>query len=98
VKRTAEPTKRLEQTARVHIVLFAAYREALGERALDVPVAAGATVSDVFDALAAQSPNFGRLRPFTTFALNREVVPSDTPVRDGDELAFLQPVSGGADD
>jgi molybdopterin converting factor small subunit len=28
-------------------------------------------------------------------AVNREYVTSDTPVHDGDELAFLPPITGG---
>lgn len=33
--------------------------------------------------------------PYTRFAVNWEYVPPDTILRDGDELAFIPPVSGG---
>jgi molybdopterin synthase sulfur carrier subunit len=83
---------------RVRVLLFAAYREAMGKKAVDLDVASESSVSDVFAVLAPPGSNFARLRPFTTFAVNREVVTSETTVIDGDEIAFLQPVSGGSDD
>lgn len=63
------------------------------EKILDVPE--GATLGDLFARLTTQHPALGRLRPYTTFARNREVVPADTRLEPGDEVAFLQPVSGG---
>lgn len=33
--------------------------------------------------------------PFTRFAVNWEYVSPETVIRDGDELAFIPPVSGG---
>jgi molybdopterin converting factor small subunit len=35
------------------------------------------------------------LRRSTLFAVNEAYVPVDTPVADGDRVAFIPPVSGG---
>jgi molybdopterin converting factor small subunit len=42
-------------------------------------------------------PQLSSLLPTSLFALNQEFVAadSDAPLRQGDELAFIQPISGG---
>lgn len=80
----------------VDVLLFATFREAVGRNRLRVKLPAGTTVDDLFALLVGQHPGLEPLRPFTTFAVNREVVPPETLLRPGDEVAFLQPVSGGA--
>lgn len=79
----------------IHVLLFAAFREAVGAPRLDLEVAEGATVGEVFSQLEAVHPRLAVLRPYTTYARNREVVDADTPVTASDEIVFLQPASGG---
>jgi molybdopterin converting factor small subunit len=80
---------------RVSVLLFASFREMLGTGRLEIDAKEGESLQDVFRALEEREPRLRALRPFTTFAVNREVVDPDTPIRDGDEIALLQPVSGG---
>lgn len=80
---------------RVCVLLFAAYRELLGASRLEFTMPRGATLQDVYRALEVREPRLVQLRGATTFALNREVASSASTVRDGDEIALLQPVSGG---
>ena len=80
---------------RIHVLLFAAFREAVGASRLDIDVPEGATVGQVFSILQAGHPRLTPLLPYTTYARNRQVVDGDTPVGDGDEIVFLQPASGG---
>jgi len=80
---------------RVCVLLFAAYRELLGTSRLELTMPRGATLQDVYRALVVREPRLSQLRGSTTFALNREVVPPGSTVREGDEIALLQPVSGG---
>jgi molybdopterin converting factor small subunit len=81
---------------RINLKLFAGHRERLGVSELQIEVPAGSSAADVFDQVATSNPALGTMRRFTTFARNREVVPASTELADGDELALLQPVSGGA--
>lgn len=81
---------------RIHVLLFASHREIAGRNRLEFDLPDGARAGDVYDRLLAECPGLDRLRRYTSFALNREVVPPDAPLHDGDEVALLQPVSGGA--
>ena len=46
-------------------------------------------------ALLARYPALIRVLPRCTVALNRAYVAPETPLHDGDELAFIPPVGGG---
>jgi molybdopterin converting factor subunit 1 len=88
----------MEPNIWVQVMLFASHREIFGEPRIKLSVPEGASVEAVYDELALRQPRMLELRPFTTFAVNREVVDSSTVVHDGDEVALLQPVSGGSCD
>ena len=81
---------------RVTVLLFARLRELAGqaEWACDVP--AGATVADVWRALARAHPAVAPLASAVSAAVNADFAPMTRPVADGDEVAFLPPVSGGS--
>jgi len=83
----------------VHISVraFAGYREAIGMRALRLDVAPDSTVAQAWEALRSSYPRLDRLPPPAAFAVNDEYVRPDTPLRDGDELILVPPVSGGAE-
>jgi molybdopterin converting factor subunit 1 len=78
----------------IHVRLFASYREAAGTRQLDVPLPEGARVSDLLGALAPQLPLLSRARGMV--ALNQTYVDAEAALHDGDEVALIPPVSGGA--
>ncbi|HWC03476.1 MAG TPA: MoaD/ThiS family protein [Methylomirabilota bacterium] len=80
---------------RVPVALFARYREAVGRGRVEVEVAEGATVEDVWAALAVAHPVLTRYRPHTLFAVGTDYVEPDRPVRPGEEVACFPPVSGG---
>lgn len=80
---------------RVRLLLFAAYREMLGETELNVELPDGATADELYSRLEESEPGLRTLRRYTTFAVNREVSDPSTVLHAGDEVAFLQPVSGG---
>jgi len=82
----------------VRIRLFAQLRERAGADAIDAELADGATVADALEQLSDGSP-LGELlaRLPVRMAVNRELVAGDTPLRPGDELALLPPVSGGCE-
>ena len=73
---------------------FAAVREALGTDSRQVEVPAGTTVEGLRQSLIAQAPALARVA--VAFAVNRDYARPDTPLRDGDEVAFIPPISGGS--
>jgi molybdopterin converting factor subunit 1 len=79
----------------VHVRLFASYREAAHTSRLDVPLAFGARVADLLDRLALQIPAVSATRGL--MAVNHTYVTPDTVLENGDEVALIPPVSGGAD-
>jgi molybdopterin converting factor subunit 1 len=78
----------------VRAVFFARYAELLGTRRADLAVPAGARISDAILAVRAL-PGGAALPARLLVARNHEQAADDTPVADGDELAFLPPMSGG---
>jgi sulfur-carrier protein len=81
---------------RVKVRLFAQLRDLAGQGDLECLVdAAPAQVEDVWRALVRDHPALGSFTRAMSTAVNLEYARLDTPVRDGDEVAFLPPVSGG---
>jgi len=56
----------------------------------------GATVADLRDRLAAEHASFDGFAGRLAVSVNYETVSPDTALREGDEVAFLPPVSGGS--
>ena len=82
----------------VRLRYFAIIRETLGRTEETLEVADGETAGAVFDRLAAAEPRLRPMKAATMLMVNQEYVPPTTPLRDGDEIAFIPPVSGGAGD
>ncbi len=80
---------------RVRIRLFASLREAAGREVLELLLEPGATAEAAWRRLAEQHPALADRRPSLAAAVNRSYAAFDTPLRDGDEVVFLPPVSGG---
>ena len=70
--------------------LFAALRERAGSASVDVVLADGATVGDVWAPLA-----LGDEPPGLLYAVNRAYAERSELLSDGDEIAVIPPVSGG---
>ncbi len=82
-------------TLTVRLLLFAQYRELLGDRERRVEVAEGTTPRALLTRLSAGNPRLEALQPVVRFLINSEFVSGDEPLQDGDELAFVPPVAGG---
>ena len=76
---------------RVRVRLFAMLRERAGRSSVDVELADGATAGDVWASLG-----IGEEPPALGLAVNRAYADRSTALADGDEVAFIPPVSGGA--
>ena len=80
---------------RVTIRLFARLRDLAGAGELAREVPPGATVAAVWLALVAEHPGLAPYRSSVSAALNAEYAKMSASVSDGDDVAFLPPVSGG---
>jgi MoaE-MoaD fusion protein len=81
----------------VTIRTFASLRELSADR-FEVDLADGASVADAWTALQTRHPAVEAHRPYVRAARNGAYASWDVAVADGDVIAFLPPVSGGAGD
>ena len=80
---------------RVTVRLFARLREAAGAGEMGCTLPPGATVGDVWRAVTARYPSIEPYEGSVSCAVNADFAKRTTEVHDGDEVAFLPPVSGG---
>ena len=82
---------------RVSVRLFAGLHDLLGERNVTLELPERATVADLRTQLSREYPV---VTPFLTTlvcAVGDEYVTADHPLREGDDVALIPPVSGGSD-
>jgi molybdopterin synthase catalytic subunit len=79
----------------VTIHLFARLREIAGSSRLERTVPDGASAEMVWTALAAEFPALAVHRTGVACAVNEEYARLTATLKEGDEVAFLPPVSGG---
>ena len=75
----------------IRVRLFASLREQLGFSEKSLSAEGLSTVSDVLERLDQAQ----RLASPVLYAVNMQYANLDTPVKDGDEVAFFPPVTGG---
>ena len=80
---------------RVTVRLFARLRDLAGTGELVRDVPAPATVATVWTTLVDELPSLKEYERTMSVAVNAEYARMAATVEDGDEVAFLPPVSGG---
>lgn len=82
---------------RIQILYFAFFRERIGldEEWLEVPESA--SITDALDLLCEKHAAIAAMRGKFRSALNQDMVDEKSKLSDGDELALIPPVAGGAD-
>lgn len=80
---------------RVKVRLFARLREIAGRDELVLELPSPAVARDAWNRLVAEHPALEPFGPAISTAVNAEYARLDSPLGDGDEVAFLPPVSGG---
>ena len=79
----------------VRVVLFAKPRELVGKPNVDLALPVGATAADAWTQLSSRY-DLGPLPRSFRCAINSEYAVWEAALKDGDELAVIPPVSGGA--
>jgi len=75
----------------ITVKFFASLREQIGLQSTHIDTADTLTVAQVW----AQACNNAPLPAHILMAINMEYTSQNAPVRDGDEVAFFPPVTGG---
>jgi molybdopterin converting factor subunit 1 len=80
----------------IKVLYFAALRDLFGCSDESMALAPGTTLAELAEILAQRAPALkGHLRSLA-WGVNFEFAPLQTALKDGDEVALLPPVSGGA--
>ena len=79
----------------ITVHLFARLREIAGSPELQRTMPEGATARTVWDELAGEFPALGAYATVVSCAVNEEYARLTATLKDGDQIAFLPPVSGG---
>jgi molybdopterin converting factor subunit 1 len=85
----------VSQTIRVKVLFFGRLRELIGHGEDSADFADAATIEQLFALYASRHPELAKYRSSVVASCNQEFAAWDTPLRSGDEVAFLPPVSGG---
>lgn len=80
---------------RVTVRVFAQLRDAAGLGVWETDVTPGASVRDVWRDAASRHPGIAPFEKAISCAVNASFARMTQPVADGDDIAFLPPVSGG---
>jgi molybdopterin synthase catalytic subunit len=80
----------------ITVKLFAILRDKAGVAEVSLPLLDGATVATAIESLAKLLPNLHPYIARSAAAVNLSRATPDTPLKNGDELALLPPVSGGS--
>lgn len=80
---------------RIKVKLFAVFRDVVGAREEDLELELGTTVQDLLEKYIARFPEMGRFRDHIILSVNKEYGAPGRSLKEGDEVSFLPPVSGG---
>ena len=80
---------------KIKVLFFASLADITGTRETTIEIAEFADVISIFNKFTRDFPALESYRSTILLALNSEFARPDSPVRDGDEVAFFPPVSGG---
>jgi molybdopterin converting factor subunit 1 len=80
---------------RVTVRLFARLRDLAGTGEIERDVASPATVRTVWQGLVGEIPALQAYEQTMSVAVNADYAKMSAAVADGDEVAFMPPVSGG---
>jgi molybdopterin synthase catalytic subunit len=81
---------------RVQVLFFGMLKDITGISRDQVELPGDSRLSSVFDHYAGRFPRLGEFSKSIVLARNQQFAPRDTMLADGDEVAFLPPVSGGS--
>jgi MoaE-MoaD fusion protein len=83
-------------SVRIRVLFFGVLRDIVGLREDSIEVPDGGRLDSVFEHYAARFPKVREMSKSLVLALNQRFSEPGAPLSEGDEVAFLPPVSGGS--
>jgi len=80
---------------RIKVKLYAAFRDIVGSKEEDLDLKDGTSVQALLEEYIRRFPKLSRYREHIILSVNKEYGAPARILRDGDEVSFLPPVSGG---
>lgn len=80
---------------RVKVKLFAVFRDIVGAKEEDLEVSPDTTVQMLLEQYISRFSQMDRFRDHIILSVNRDYGSPNRLLREGDEVSFLPPVSGG---
>ena len=79
----------------INVLFHSYFKNLAGCGELTQDVAAGATVQDLYQSLAAKFPKLAAMEKSTLIAVGVDYQPRNYVLREGDEVSLFPPVQGG---
>ncbi len=80
---------------KIKVLYFSSLKDKLGKQTEEIDLPENSTVQNLISILKEKYPNISDSLDNVMFALNEEYVDKDSPLKDGDTVALIPPVSGG---
>ncbi len=80
----------------MRVLFFGQLTDVVGKASSEVELPRDARMETLFERFASQHPELRQMAGSIAMARNQEFVTLDEPLADGDEAAFMPPVSGGS--
>ena len=79
----------------VKILFFASFRDIVGSSSLQLAILESTTTTTVFEQQCQSYPQLKEGADQISVAVNKVYITAPVTLKDGDEVAFLPPISGG---
>ncbi len=80
---------------KIKVLYFSSLKDKLEKQTEEIDLPENSTVQNLISILKEKYPNISDSLDNVMFALNEEYVDKDSPLKDGDTVALIPPVSGG---
>jgi molybdopterin converting factor subunit 1 len=79
----------------LRVLFFASLADIVGRQSVELDASQFPDVGSVFSRFEKDHPRLEAYRNLVLYAVNSEFARPDSAIKDGDEIAFFPPVSGG---
>ncbi len=88
-------TRAEDADLKIKVKLFASFREIVGAKEEDISIPEGTTVQQLLENYIIRFPQMAKFREHIILSVNKDYGAPTRVLKEGDEVSFLPPVSGG---